>query len=210
MVRKQLVGRVRAVAVGLLAGGAVLAGGTSAAFAGQYTMPDRTDDVVAIAGDDAAISASPGPAGDIVSMRTIHGPYNVRIRLRLRSVPASYPVVVARVATSSSRRNYYAVAVGAHSPERFLLHGLDGDHEVACKGLRAGFRPREHDAFVIIPRRCIGNPRWVRTGGAFESMPLTSNDDSLHLDIAGSGPATKIDLARPVFPLGPRIRAARR
>jgi len=189
-----------------------------AASAATKTVRDATDDVYALSTD--APTKVAGPNGDIVSVTTVHGRKNVRIRIQARHLSIEQVLMTAKVKTGPTGPTYFFNGT-ADMGMRIAVMSRGQADLVACPGLWMRFRPAKGFVMAVIPRRCLGNPRWVQTGAALattQSMVATLADDDFDpfagdididgtIDIAGVngiGPAQMS--ATPPLPLGPRVR----
>lgn len=130
------------------------------------------------------IVVKPGANGDITSVRTTHGVKAVNVVIRARELRGRFKLVGIDLVTSAKRHHRFAVtarAIDGHK-DVSLTQGLNKG--IRCTGLRVRVSTSRATIRFHIPRSCIGNPRWVRTGVVL----LRSSDDyaqHLTVDVAG-------------------------
>jgi hypothetical protein len=190
-----------------------------AAHAASRTVSDATDDVYSLTAETPTKVS--GPDGDIVSVTTVHGRKNVMIRVRARHLTLDQTLLFAKVRTAPAGPAYLFNGT-ADIGIRMAIMTRGQTRVVVCPGLWMRFRPSQGVATAVIPRRCLGNPRWVRTGAALattDSMiatladpgsdPLAEDPEaSGTIDIAGVRAVgiAQMAAASPPLPLGPRVR----
>lgn len=133
------------------------------AHAALWSKADPTGDVFS----EATFAAEPGIAeGDIVRGNIRHQDRRVLYRIRMRQVTAALPRTnLIRITTDEGLvRGVRMISdAGVMQPDLLALVNRDGD-QVRCPGLWAGNDPNLDVVTVIVPRSCLGYPRWVRTG----------------------------------------------
>jgi hypothetical protein len=190
------------------------------ALAASRTVPDATDDVYSLT-DETPTKVS-GPDGDIVSVTTVHGAKNVRVRVRARHLSLDQTILLAKLRTTPGGPAYFFSGT-ADIGMRMAIMTKGQARIVVCRGIWMRFRPGRGYVTAVIPRSCLGNPRWVRAGAALmttDSLVATLADDDFDpfspdgsapqgtLDIAGVGDVTAAQLnsSSAPLPLGPRVR----
>ncbi|SFB99086.1 hypothetical protein SAMN04487968_1039 [Nocardioides terrae] len=192
---------------------------TPAASAASKTVRDTTDDVYSLTAETPTKVA--GPNGDIVSVTTSHGAKNVRIRIQARHLSLEQAVMIAKVRTGPTGPTYFFNGTADIGMRMAVMTRGEADI-VACPGLWMRFRPAKGLVMAVIPRRCLGAPRWAQAGAALittPSMVATMADDDFDpmtdeaeadgtIDIAdvGAVDAGQVSAATPALPLGPRVR----
>ena len=184
----------------------VLATG-SGAYAASKTVSDTTGDTYSVAGDTPVRASS--PIGDIVSVRTTHRAKTVVVVVRARDL-ASTNVAGVQIRTAKGGRDYYLVGMAGGGMKMVdLSRGANG-RSLTCHGLRMAFKVAQHAVRAEIPRSCLGDPRWVRTGAMLMSSDtdLASDDDTGFVDVAGLDVLTPTmwDDDNASLPLGPKVR----
>lgn len=188
------------------------------AHAASRTVQDATEDVYTLS--DQTPTKAPGADGDIVSVTTVHGPRQVRITVRARHLSLDQTLLFAKIRTAPTGPAYLFNGT-ADIGMRMAIMTRGQAQVVVCPGLWMRFHPARSVATAVIPRRCLGNPRWVQTGAALVTTPsmVASLADPEHdpfaddgadlgtIDIAGLGTVTAGHLAAaaPPLPLGPRV-----
>lgn len=140
------------------------------AFTAQAQQLERTDatgDVVLRDPDSNAVSVEPDWAnGDIVGLRVNHGPHRVKARLTFDRLSRDVGAIFHHFEIRTPRQVY--------RPEVLTNEGeWQGDVELwtpsrlkECKGLKHDVDYAKDVVRVWVPRRCLGDPRWVRIGAA--------------------------------------------
>lgn len=153
-----------AVAVALVAGLLALATVASPARADQERIDDATGDVKELATTDGTLTVAPAPenrAQDIVSARAAYARGKVRLRTTVRALPAAGFGLQWDVRTADVRwKVYYDNEDG--TPEVALF--VDQGGQSPCAGLRGSHSRKTDTVRVVLPRSCIGAPRWIRFG----------------------------------------------
>lgn len=197
----------------------VLVGTGPAAHAASRTVSDPTDDVYALTPETPTKVS--GPDGDIISVTTAHTPHSVRIKVRARHLSIAQTLLLAKIRTGPTGPAYFfngTADIGMRMA--VMTHGQT--RVVVCPGLWMRFRPRQGYVAAVVPRRCLGDPRWVQAGAALvttDSLIASLADDDFDpfaegadapsgtVDIAGIGTITaaQMDATVPPLPLGPRV-----
>ena len=204
--------------LGALASVLVLTGTGPAAHAASRTVADPTGDVYSLTSDSPTKVS--GADGDIVSVTTTNGPRTVRIKVRARHLSLDQTLLLAKVRTGPAGPAYFFNGTADIGIRMAIMTHGQADL-VVCPGLWMRFRPAKGYVAAVIPRRCLGEPRWVQAGAALattDSMIATLGDDSDPfagdaeptgtIDIGGLGAlsAAQMDAGVPPLPLGPRVR----
>ncbi|WP_188779886.1 hypothetical protein [Marmoricola endophyticus] len=194
-----------------------LLGSVAPALAKSHTTTDAKNDVVryddALGDSDSRGVLDPTrTAGDIVSLKTFHGPHRVKLTMTFQAMsrasensPATH---VFNIKTAGNR--HYDLVIfatgGKTQPDRYFARR--NGTEVKCRKLTSSMDYAAKQVKVSIPRACLGNPRWVRVGageGTFTGSFLDDNPITLFVDEAGRTGRTG-DNSDSLPPLGPRVR----
>jgi hypothetical protein len=114
--------------------------------------------------NDQWASAGDLPAADVLRAVVRHGPRFVAVKMTFTNLRRVEPQF--HFSTVVSRRQYDAVFVSA-GPRRWRgRHQLvDGNFaNVRCPGLSHTLGYDTEQITILIPRVCIGRPRWVKVG----------------------------------------------
>lgn len=182
------------------------------ASAATRTMHDGTGDTYAIDNTepDAAPVPADGPVGDIVWVRTAHRAKNVVVTIRVRELLAGSNGAAVLIKASKQRRPYVLSGYAGHGTKFVVLtKGVSGNQKVTCHGLRLSMEPRNDVIRASVPRSCLGDPRWVRTGTAVIAAASSDPDsDELRVDVGGMGTISPEWWASEstLPPLGPKVR----
>jgi hypothetical protein len=180
----------------------------SGAFAASKTVRDTTGDTYSVAGDTPVRASS--AIGDIVSVRTTHRARTVVVVVRARDQAGAANVAGVQIRTANRGRDYNLVGMAGGGMKMVdLSRGANGK-SLTCRGLRMAFKVAQNTVRAEIPRSCLGNPRWVRTGVMLMSSDtgFASDEDSGFLDVAGLDvvtPSMWNDDDAPL-PFGPKVR----
>lgn len=117
--------------------------------------------------------------GDIVRANVRHQSTRLLVRIRERQVSAAGTrSVYLQIRTNEGVRRFVEVHAypGRLQPtEKIMRRGEYWDGaEMACSGLWAGNDSSLDMATVIVPRRCLGYPRWVRVSVGTTAGSATS------------------------------------
>lgn len=171
------------------------------AQAATITTTDAAHDVVSanFESDDPNQPEPTRDEGDALSMRVTHGTGAVRIRLQAAELPRDSSQATAHIfafRTNAGRRAELSIYVDGSRWQGQRTWTVNG-RERTCRGLRSHIGYREKTVDVVVPRRCLTNPRWVRVGGgiAIQSDSLLYADDVTRSGTVGHE-----------LTLGPRIR----
>ena len=190
------------------------------AYAASRTVRDATDDVYSLTGDTP--TKVTGPNGDVTSVTTTHTRHAVRIRVQARHLKLDQTLLFAKVKAGPTGPAYFFNGT-ADIGIRMAILTKGQVHVIVCPGISMRFRPARGYVMAVIPRTCLGSPRWVRAGAALAttdsiiktladegSDPLAGGSDASAgtVDIAGLGTITAAQMNSPMtpLPLGPRVR----
>jgi hypothetical protein len=190
------------------------------AYAASKTVRDATGDVYSLTGETP--TKATGPDGDITSVTTIHRRREIRVKVRARHLSLDQTLLFAKVRTGPTGPAYFFNGT-ADIGMRIAIMVKGQEHFVVCPGIRMAFHAAQGYVMAVIPRSCLGNPRWIRVGAALattdsliasladeDSDPLAGDPDAPAgtMDIAGVGNLTNAQLnaAAPQLPLGPKVR----
>lgn len=189
------------------------------AYAASKVVRDGTGDVYSLTGDTPTKVS--GPDGDIVSVRTTHTRHVVRIKVQARHLKLDQTLLFAKVKTGPTGPAYFFNGT-ADIGMRMAIMTKGQAHLIVCPGISMRFRPSLGYVMAVIPRTCLGDPRWVQAGAALattDSLIKTLADDSFDpmsgspdgsdgtVDIAGLGTISAAQMNSPTvpLPLGPRV-----
>ena len=167
----------------------------TAAQANRYSFGDAAADVISIA--PAATTGTPTPdrvAGDVISSTVNHKRRAVVMRLQYRDLAAETEVEVHLFAIRTNQmKRYVTVYAAPASVQGKVLMTNPHQKKVRCR-IAGGIDYTLNTVTVIVPRSCLGNPRWVRVGmagivpGATETDPYFV-DDARTTGTIGNDPA---------------------
>lgn len=163
--------RLHTIVPALLTGLAVLV--PSAASADTYSRPDAARDVVTVDHVSDARVVDPSYAeGDILFSRVVHARRSVRMTMRYRelTIPNRPATHFFELVTNEHVRRHLSVIVGPG-----IWQGGPGWQGVAllwrreyrtvrCPQMRTSIDYDANLIRVVLPRRCMSWPRWVRVG----------------------------------------------
>lgn len=164
----------------------------AAAQADRYTHADASGDVYSTVGATGTFAPAPDRAvGDVISSTVKHKKRTVILQLAYRDLvnDAEYDAHVFFVRTSKMTRTVRLVASSADPGGRAIMY--KGKKKVSCH-VRRHIDYTFNTATVVIPRSCLGKPRWVKaamggvmfTGGT--ATDTTWIDDALSTGTDGT------------------------
>jgi hypothetical protein len=153
-------------------GAVVVAVVPTAAAAEQWTHRDATGDVVQFTYDFESVRTTTELPDDVstdVRRLTItHAPHELRISMRVEDIVRGTRVAELHVRTAEGRRfevTAYAVRTRAFSGPYIIA--VPTRERVRCSGQSASLDPDTDKVSVTLPRRCLGDPRWVQVGATY-------------------------------------------
>lgn len=158
---------------------------TGPASAGSSQISDPVGDVKVTGASEN------GPTPDIVTFRTVYRPKRIKLVTTFDASPfPAYMELVAPVVTPHDRYTVYWFSSGSMREPLLVTNRV-------CRGSLASMSGLRH-VTLSIPARCLGRPRWVRTGiEAYTSY--AAGEGSSAIDVAGTRKTGRT-------PLGPRVR----
>jgi hypothetical protein len=170
----------------------------TAAQAKSYVHADTSGDVVQLDQNPSSNSSTKVPAhadGDIVRSAVVHGKRRVTMAISYRdlvapSTSSDVAVHLFRIGTSKHRiRSVFVVASSTRPRGAVGVEKADGK-AVTCRGVRWDIDYSTKTVRTSVPRRCLGNPRWVHVGmGAInEDEPTFFADDAATNGYLGENP----------------------
>jgi hypothetical protein len=165
--------RMRTIGLALLTGLTLLA--PSAASADTYSRVDAPGDVVTVDHESDARVVDPSYAeGDILFSRVVHARRSVRMTMRYRelTIPSRTATHFFELLTNEHVRRHLSVIVGPgiyQGGPRWQGVALLWRREyrkVRCPHMRTSIDYDANIIRVVLPRRCMSWPRWVRVGMA--------------------------------------------
>jgi hypothetical protein len=169
----------------LVAAAAVATLVPTAAHADRYVFADAAGDVVSGVGDSTTYTPAPDrTVGDIVSSTVIHKRRNVVLSLQYRDLAADTEddAHVFFIRTNRMRRNVTLYATGDLPGGRAVMTRPNGT-KVRCHVARR-IDYNLNTATVVVPRSCLGKPRWVKVGMGGVMFTGISPTDTSYLDDA--------------------------
>jgi len=191
------------------------------ADAASTTVRDATGDLYSLTGQPPTKVS--GPDGDITSVTTRHGRRHVTITVRARHLSLDQTLLLAKVRTGPTGPAYFFSGT-ADIGMRVALMSKGQERLVVCPGIRMVFRPARSYVAAVIPRTCLGSPRWIRAGAALATtdslIASLGSDDGFDpvqgdgetasgtIDVAGVSTLTEtqLDAFSAPLPLGPKVR----
>jgi hypothetical protein len=124
--------------------------------------------------DSEDFTPTPAPTqsdGDITSIRVTHLARTVRVSLAFHELNRSGlgKFFEYRVRSNKGVRDLEVSAFSGSWAGDHSLTDNDGDN-VRCKGIRHRIDYVRNTALVVIPRSCLGDPRWVRVAAVSGSV----------------------------------------
>jgi hypothetical protein len=137
----------------------------AAAYADHYTRGDAAGDVASTVGQSDAYTPAPERVeGDVISSTVKHGARTVVMTLAYRDLADSAEVDehVYFVHTNRMNRVVRLFANSSNPGGKAVLTKVNGK-KVRCN-VRRHIDYNLNTAKVIVPRSCLGQPRWVKVG----------------------------------------------
>jgi hypothetical protein len=137
------------------------------AHADTLTKTDAAGDVLT-EGGSASTAGTLDPTrtnGDITRSVITHGPSNLKVKLvhrDLAKVGRIITVISVKTDKAKNFRRFEIVAAPGRYYGTVVVHNK-ADKKVSCKTTRK-IDYAANTTLLTIPRRCLGNPRWVRVG----------------------------------------------
>ncbi|HJQ05779.1 MAG TPA: hypothetical protein VJ872_10065 [Nocardioides sp.] len=151
--------RIRRTALTLAAAVMLAAAVTRPATAATWAHADAAGDVIYGTPPDLVPVAAPEDArDDIVRFRVAHLARQVAVRLTLRGLPR--PSRFLQVAVTTPAHRYVVSSQGASAE----VLRVDGGPRVVCHIPPATLDSAHLRLQLVVPRTCLGRPRWVRVG----------------------------------------------
>lgn len=186
-----------------------LTAGPQADAATHVTKDAKRDTYVMTDADGQYLIKKPTTNGDITALRTSHRAKGLDVVIKARQLRRGYTFGGIEVATPAKHRPRYQFAFEIGPKGRTQVALIKGvDREVSCRGARVRREAGHALIRAHIPRSCLGNPRWVRTGAFLMSSSQRFREDPT-IDVAGKKLLTEGWLRGSAhLPLGPRVAAA--
>jgi len=150
------------------------------AYAANTSHVDATGDVVAFTPESDFEDAVPAPErrnGDIRGFYYTHGKRAVIVTIRFVELSKADGLgTVVRLNTDRGRRDIVHVAG--------LRPMMSSPHRSVRCNIRTSVSYANDRVQLVVPRRCLGNPRWVRAGAGVFTGLETSEDEPLFVDEA--------------------------
>ncbi|MBD3947417.1 hypothetical protein [Nocardioides ganghwensis] len=153
----------------------------TAAAAEQWTHRDATGDVVQLTWDYESVKTTTELPDDVstdVRRLTItHAPHELRISMRVQDSVRGTRTVELYVRTAEGRRfEVWASAFRARVFDAPSIVATPSHEHVRCSGQSATLDPDTDKVSVTLPRRCLGDPRWVQVAAAFTTESESESD----------------------------------
>jgi hypothetical protein len=140
------------------------------------------------ANTDKYVAAPDRAIGDITRVRVRHGQHRLRLRIRAQELTRprgdNYQVVFAGAHVRTPRDTFSAYLVLENDGGRRMLFARDGEEPRRCRGLRRDFDTDRGVFTASIPRRCLGQPRWVRAAATLAYSWPGGGDSDYYVDTA--------------------------
>jgi hypothetical protein len=142
----------------------VIAGGQQAYAASNVMKDTRNDTNAPAAKHPDHLVLKPSANGDITSVRTVHSAKAVDVVVHMRKLARGSRLAMLDIRTSAKHHSRFVVTLASLKGQKVLGLTQGLNTEVRCRGLRGAFDVAGASVHVHVPRSCIGNPEWVRTG----------------------------------------------
>lgn len=190
-----------------LLGASVAMAGT--AHADTWSHRDAKGDVLSAPTETGKPTRAPGDkTTDITRISVNHAARKVVVTVKVRDLRrGGDTMLLGRIVTP---KNDYAVMV-MQSPdmqmfslydEKNLDEGIDA---TSCRGKRLAYQAARNRIRITIPRSCLGDPRWVRTG-ALLVRGVLSDESTVTMDDALRKGISKKTMNQGTVSVGRRVR----
>jgi len=147
------------------------------AHADSYSQTDASGDVAGSPRSSSSEEFTVDPAranGDVTTSRITHLARKVRIKLTHRDLSRTNRFASSLSIRSNTGLRY--VFVEARKGSWAGKHGIENARgtNVSCSGLAHKIDYVANTVLIVIPRSCLGNPRWVRVSMGTYSLTSTS------------------------------------
>jgi hypothetical protein len=182
---------VRSAVLGATVAAAVLA--PTAAQAKSYTHVDGSGDVFSAPYKSTAFTAAPDrQVGDVIGSTIRHKSRAIVMQLRYVDLQADseYNAHLFVIRTPSMRRLVTLVGTAAFPNGRAQMTKPNGKKVTCHIAHRIDYTA--NTATVVVPRACVGKPRWVKVGMAGMSFTGFTASDTMWVDDALSAGSTGV------------------
>jgi hypothetical protein len=153
--------KLRSAVLALTAAAVVLAPTT--ALADTLSKADTSGDVLKASGPSGGAVDPTRAIGDITRTVITHGPSNVKVKVFFRDLQKVGKIVtIIPVKTDKGYRRFEIVAGPGKYYGTVTVRNAK-DKKVTCKTTRT-IDYAANTALLVVPRKCLSNPRWVRVG----------------------------------------------
>lgn len=154
------------------------------AYAASHVMKDTRQDTYAPSDQDSShLVLKPRANGDITSVRTTHGTKAVNVTIRARELRHARLAMI-DILTSAEHHRRFVLTAGAVGGQKIISLTRGFNREIDCRGLRVRLDADLGTIKAHVPRRCINDPRWVRTGVMLMTIDKQTGAPST-IDVAG-------------------------
>ena len=169
------------------------------AQAERAEVPDKAGDVFSPEGANGWTAEGSRPNTDLRRVLVRHETRRVFVKAKyanLKKDIADEITFHAYLRTDDRTLFHVLVHIDPHGLEdSYYLSRYATSTTVECEGIRGETRFGANTTMLTVPRRCLGNPKWVRFQGKAESYLEV---DGLFVDAAGwPGPKRQYATARP-------------
>jgi hypothetical protein len=172
----------------VVAAAAAMALAPTAANANTYRHTDAVGDVYANVGEVDTYAPAPDRAiGDVVSNTIKHKKRAVLLKLAYRDLANNGEINthVFFIRTNNMVRTVRLYATSANPGGKAVMTKGNHDKKVRCH-VRRHIDYTLNTAQVVVPRSCLGNPRWVKVGMGAVLFSGTTPADTTWIDDAMS------------------------
>jgi len=157
---------------------ALALGAPTAATAQTWNHADPAGDVVKYTFDTDTFEEShtgdPSVTnGDVISSTIKHNPRKVIATLRFRDLAVTHEdltIFAMSIRTDKGNRDMTVAAMKGHERGVRDFSRPDG-HSVRCRGASHHIDYAAHTVSVVVPRSCLGRPRWVKVSAGAVRVP---------------------------------------
>jgi hypothetical protein len=140
--------------------------------------------------EEEFVPAADRAIGDITRFEVRHGEHRVRFRISAQEllrpiVDDTYESVFAGVSVRTDAGNFYAfVVLGNYDTRSVMFVGRQDEEPRSCAGKARSFDESSDTLTLSLPRRCLGEPRWVQAIGSISYSWPGGGDGDYYVDLA--------------------------
>jgi ABC-type uncharacterized transport system substrate-binding protein len=162
-------------------GAIVVAVVPTTAAAEQWSHRDAAGDVVQLTYDNESVRHTTelpdDVSTDVQRLTVTHAAHELRMSMRVADIVRGTRSVTVQVRTAGGRRfEVWAAVFRAEVSYTPSIVAVPSHEYVRCSGPSVSFDTDTDKVSVTLPRRCLGDPRWVQVGATYATEPRYESD----------------------------------